>query len=171
MKALAQIGGYNSIPFSITEDAALVSQMRKACKQNKISAACTKGSVITTAPEDTWKSFFNQALRWHNGGIFSPEIVTRINYNFLMIIISIGIIAIPFIPLVDFLWVIPVSVFLGMIINTLMLLFLYHKDMPKFGFASPFLYSFFIVFAPFFFTILTIMGYLKIKVKWKDHAF
>jgi len=86
---LDAVGGYENIPPSPTEDAALISKIR-SCSKYKIRAALGKDVHVITLGENTWKTLINQTLRWNNGGLFSPDKVTRINYNFLMITIGMG---------------------------------------------------------------------------------
>ena len=159
---LDAVGGYENIPPSPTEDAALISKIR-ACTKYKIRTALGRDVHVITLGENSWKTLINQTLRWNNGGIFSPDSVTRFNYNFLMITIGMGVISTLLLPLFPSLWPLPAGVVISMIFNTIANLSLFHLSLPtaKFGYALT------LFFTPVYFTLLTIMGYLGIKPKWK----
>jgi cellulose synthase/poly-beta-1,6-N-acetylglucosamine synthase-like glycosyltransferase len=161
-KSLEAIGGYASVPSSPTEDAALVAKIR-ACSDYKIRAAVGADLHVLTMGESGWKALITQTLRWNNGGLFSPDISTRLNFGFLMITISMGILAIPVLPFVPSLWPLSLAVIVSMTANTIATLILFGASLPKKGAA----YIIQCVFTPMYFTFLTILGLCGIKPKWK----
>jgi cellulose synthase/poly-beta-1,6-N-acetylglucosamine synthase-like glycosyltransferase len=168
-KALDSVGGYDSIPPSPTEDAALISQIRRGGKF-RIRAVSLPDAVVETESEKTWRTFINQTLRWNNGGLFSPEALTRFNYNLLMIIISVGILAIPVLPFFHALWSLSAAVLISMIINNSTLFALFRTKLPQGGFLIKTAYILFLVFTPAYFTLLTILGYARVKTTWKNET-
>jgi cellulose synthase/poly-beta-1,6-N-acetylglucosamine synthase-like glycosyltransferase len=162
-KTLDFIGGYEGIPPSSTEDAALISQIRAKSKY-QVRSACGADVFVMTRGEKSWGNLVNQTLRWNNGGLFSPEISTRLNFRFLMITISMGMLAIPLLPFIHSLWPLPGAVFLAMTMNTLVTLNIFSTAIPKAGPA----WILHTVFTPLYFTFLTILGFLGIKPSWKD---
>jgi cellulose synthase/poly-beta-1,6-N-acetylglucosamine synthase-like glycosyltransferase len=163
--ALDSIGGYDAVPPSPTEDAALISLIRSRGKYH-VRAIALPDAAIETGAETTWRSFISQTLRWNNGGLFSPELMTRFNYNLLMLVISTGILAIPLLPFFPCLWPMPAGVFIVMIENTIGAFGLFRTKLPKGG---PLNLGYFLtlLFTPVYFTLMTIMGYCGIKIKWK----
>ncbi|MDR0464029.1 MAG: glycosyltransferase [Treponema sp.] len=161
-KALDAAGGYDAIPPSPTEDAALISIIRG--KYN-VRAITSGEAAVETEPEKTWRSFINQTLRWNNGGLFSPEALTRFNFNLLAVIIGTGILAIPLLPFIPGLWPLSAGVFINMIINTIAAFALFRKNLSHNGSPGYFLC---LLFMPFYFTMINIMGYLRIKTTWKE---
>jgi cellulose synthase/poly-beta-1,6-N-acetylglucosamine synthase-like glycosyltransferase len=161
-EALDAIGGYDKVPPSPTEDAALISQIR-ACTTYRVHAASGADVLIMTKGERSWKDLVNQTLRWNNGGLFSPILSTRLNFAFLMITISMGIIAIPFLPFVPSLWPIPAAVSFSMAMNTLATLAVFRGALPR---SLPG-YIVQVVFTPAYFTFLTILGFCGVKSDWK----
>jgi cellulose synthase/poly-beta-1,6-N-acetylglucosamine synthase-like glycosyltransferase len=161
-ESLEKIGGYEAVPFSPTEDAALISLLRSrsACR---IRAATGSDVFVMTKPEARWGSFVNQTLRWNNGGLFSPDRMTRLNFNFLMIMISAGILAIPLLPFLPGLWPLPLGVLAAMIMNTIVALGAFGAGLPRAGAA----YLVQLLFTPVYFTFLTILGYCRIRITWK----
>jgi cellulose synthase/poly-beta-1,6-N-acetylglucosamine synthase-like glycosyltransferase len=161
--ALDAIGGYDAVPPSPTEDAALISRIR-AASPYRVRSACGGDVHVVTGSEKSWRDMINQTLRWNNGGLFSPDPITRFSFGFLMITISMGIIAIPLVPFIPSLWPLPAAVLLAMTMNTAATLGLFGAVLPSGGPA----YCIQTVFTPMYFTFLTILGFCGIKVKWKD---
>jgi cellulose synthase/poly-beta-1,6-N-acetylglucosamine synthase-like glycosyltransferase len=156
------IGGYDKVPPSPTEDAALISIIRSG-SDYKIRAALGADVHVITQNENTWKDLINQTLRWNNGGLYSPDKTTRLNYNFLMITIAIGILTLPIVPFVPSIWPLPAGVLTSMIFNTIANLGLFGVSLPKRKYA----YVIMLFFTPMFFSFLTILGFLGIRPEWK----
>ncbi|GHU86899.1 hypothetical protein FACS189476_01220 [Spirochaetia bacterium] len=159
---LEAAGGYGAVPPSPTEDAALISRIR-AVTRYQVRAAVGQGTHVKTGAEKSWKSFINQTLRWNNGGLFSPETITRINYNLLMIVISTGILAIPLLPFFPGLWPMPLGVFIVMLENTIGSLCIAKSSLPR----PRFCWIPELLFTPAYFTLMTLMGYVGIRTDWK----
>jgi cellulose synthase/poly-beta-1,6-N-acetylglucosamine synthase-like glycosyltransferase len=159
------IGGYGSVPASPTEDAALVARIRSFSKF-QVRSAVGQDTHVFTRPERTWASFVNQTLRWNNGGLFSPDPMTRLGFTCLMVSISMGIIAIPLLPLFPGLWPLPTAVVFSMIMNTLAVLSLGRASLPR----GVFRYILQLFFTPAWMTMLTILGFLGIKTDWKGNS-
>ncbi|MDR1107647.1 MAG: glycosyltransferase [Spirochaetaceae bacterium] len=160
--ALGAIGGYGSIPPSPTEDAALISRIRSHSAY-AVHSACGSGVAVMTQGESTWKALINQTLRWNNGGLFSPDKTTRLNFGFLMITISLGILAIPLCPFIPSLWPLPGAVLFSMTLNTAATLSLFRASLPPKGAA----YIVQLVFTPLYFTFLTVLSFSGVKPDWK----
>jgi cellulose synthase/poly-beta-1,6-N-acetylglucosamine synthase-like glycosyltransferase len=161
-KCLDALGGYEKVPSSPTEDAALVARIR-ACSDYKVRAAVGADVHVFTRGERSWKALINQTLRWNNGGLFSPDLSTRLNFGFLMVIISMGILAIPALPFFPRLWPLPAAVMLSMIFNTIATMRLFGISLPRKGAA----YILQLIFTPMYFTFLTILGFCGVKSDWK----
>ena len=161
---LAAVGGYEKVPPSPTEDAALISKIR-SCTGYKIRAAIGEDVHVITRGEKNWKDLINQTLRWNNGGLFSPDLATRLNYNFLMITIGMGILAFPLLPFFPYIWPLPAGILTSMTLNTIANLGLFGVSLPRRRFCIG--YALTLLFTPVYFTAMTILGYLGIKSKWK----
>ena len=163
--ALDAVGGYNAVPPSPTEDAALISLIRSHGKY-RIRAAAMPDAAVETCTEETWRSFAGQTLRWNNGGLFSPEPVTRFSYNLLMLLIAAGAIAFPLWPFFPWIWPLPVACLIVMIENTIAAFAFFRKKLPKGGFLN-LGYLCTLLFAQPYFTLMTLMGYCGVKASWK----
>jgi cellulose synthase/poly-beta-1,6-N-acetylglucosamine synthase-like glycosyltransferase len=160
--ALYAIGGYGAIPPSPTEDAALISRIRSHSNY-AVHSACGRDVPVMTQGESSWKDLVNQTLRWNIGGLFSPDKSTRLNFGFLMVTISMGMLAIPLIPFIPSLWPLPGAVFFAMTLNTIATLALFGPSLPKKGAA----YGLQLIFTPMYFTFLTILSFFGVKINWK----
>jgi len=158
------VGGYNQIPPSPTEDAALVSMIRSR-SDYRIRAALGADVHVITQGEATWKDLINQTLRWNNGGLFSPDSTTRFNYNFLMITITMGVLAFPLLPFFPSIWLLPAGPVTVMIFNTIANLGLFGVSLPRRNFS--FGYALTLLFTPVYFALMTILGFLGVKPNWK----
>ena len=163
--ALDAIGGYDAVPPSPTEDAALISRIRSHSKYH-VRAIVLPDAAIKTAAEKTWGNFIGQTLRWNNGGLFSPEHLTRCNYNLLMLMTSTSILALLLLPFFPSLWPMLTGVFVVMVTNTIALFVLFRKKLPLGG-PLNFGYVLSLLFTPVYFTLMTIMGYCRVKARWK----
>jgi cellulose synthase/poly-beta-1,6-N-acetylglucosamine synthase-like glycosyltransferase len=163
--ALEAVGGYGAVPPSPTEDAALISRIRSH-SDYAIRALCDGDTPVMTRGEGSWRNLLGQTLRWNNGGLFSPDGATRFNFGFLMITISMGILALPLLPLIPSLWPLPAAVFLAMTLNTAATLALFGASLPRKGPG----YILAAVFTPIYFTFLTILGFCGLRVRWKGEA-
>ena len=166
-KALEAVGGYDAIPPSPTEDAALISQIRRM-GEYRVRAIAHPDAAVETGAEKSWRAFMNQTLRWSNGGLFSPEALTRFNYNLLLLLISAGILAIPLLPFFPGLWTMPAAIFIGMIENTIAAFGLFRAKLPKGGLLTKLGYFLILLFTPVYSTLMTLMGYARIKTTWKS---
>ncbi|MDR2633726.1 MAG: glycosyltransferase [Treponema sp.] len=163
-EALRSIGGYTTVPVSPTEDAALIARLRY-CSAYQIRSAFGKEVFVMTGVEHSWEDFTNQALRWNNGGLFSPDPATRFNFRVLMITISMGILSLFILPIIPSLWPLSGAVLLAMTMNTLATLKLFGSALP----SKKAICLVQVVFTPVYFTLLTILGFCRFKVTWKGN--
>ena len=161
---LDAVGGYDKVPPSPTEDAALVSLIRSSTKF-KVRAALGSDVHVITQGEDSWRALIKQTLRWNNGGLFSPDLTTRLNYNFLMITITMGVLALPLVPFFPLIWLLPLGPVTVMIFNTIANFAFLGASLP--GQRFSFGYALTLLFMPVYMALMTIMGFLGIKPEWK----
>jgi len=166
-EALDNSGGYDSIPPTLTEDAALISHLSRKGGY-KIRAIVLPDAIVKTKPEETWRDFFNQFLRWNNGGLFSPDKSIRLNYNILMICLSTGVLAVFLLPFISGLWLLPAAVFIAMMLNSLVIIGFFHKTLSHDKPYKIHNYLIFLFLTPVFLTVLNLIGYIGFKPKWKN---
>jgi cellulose synthase/poly-beta-1,6-N-acetylglucosamine synthase-like glycosyltransferase len=74
-KAYEETGGFEKLPFSVTEDFLLLNSIHKLNKYEVIYPL-TKDSLVISKPASTFRELFNQKKRWAVGGIDTPPIGT-----------------------------------------------------------------------------------------------
>ncbi len=72
-KAYLETGGFEALPFSVTEDFLLLNSIHKLNKYEVIYPL-TKDSLVISKPASTFKELYNQKKRWAVGGIDTPPI-------------------------------------------------------------------------------------------------
>jgi cellulose synthase/poly-beta-1,6-N-acetylglucosamine synthase-like glycosyltransferase len=169
--ALDEAGGYAAVPPSPTEDAALISLIRSAASY-QVRSACGRETHVFTTAESSWKTLINQTLRWNNGGLFSPELLTRINYTVLMLTISTAALAFLLLPFFPKLWPMPLAQLIVMLENTAGALFIarggIEKNTGPGSSLPPFFWIRELLFMPFYMTLMTLMGFCGVKTTWKN---
>jgi cellulose synthase/poly-beta-1,6-N-acetylglucosamine synthase-like glycosyltransferase len=173
--ALEEAGGYGAVPPSPTEDAALISLIRSSTAY-QVRSALGRETHVFTGLENSWGALINQTLRWNNGGLFSPEFLTRINYTVLMLTIAASVLAFFLLPLFPKLWPMPLAQLIVMAENTAGALFIAGggtkargkgKDSKRFS-LPPFFWVREFLFMPLYMTLMTALGFLGVKTTWKN---
>lgn len=160
--AVDAIGGYGAVPFSLTEDAALIAEIRKRTSF-RVRAVFDADSRVMTASESSWKDLIRQGLRWNNGGLYSPDATTRVGFAALMFSIAFGVITLPLAPFFPVVGLAGGAVYLSMVLNTASTFLLARGTLgssPLAGFRN-------LLLTPAYFAFLTILGVLRVRVIWK----
>jgi cellulose synthase/poly-beta-1,6-N-acetylglucosamine synthase-like glycosyltransferase len=161
-KALDEAGGYASIPPSITEDAAMISLIRKNTRYT-VHAVYDAATHVHTRCEPTWGKLINQTLRWHHGGLFSPDTVTALSFGTLALFYVLCALCLPLALIHPPLLIIPATVFIENIILNLPAKIYAGKSLPL-RLPQFILHAFLI---EYFFTLLTILSFTAKRPEWK----
>ncbi|MFQ3547791.1 MAG: glycosyltransferase, partial [Termitinemataceae bacterium] len=161
--ALEAAGGYTAVPRSVTEDAALISWIHKKTPY-RIHAAVGSDVAVMTEAESSWFAFIVQTIRWTKGGLFSPDIRTKVSFTFLMIVITLGILSLLLLPIVSSLWPLFGAVLVSMVINHSMVVILAKQECQKFTIIDILIQ---LLCMPALNAFLTILCLLRIPVYWK----
>ena len=70
-KAYDEVGGYEKLPFSVTEDFSLLNAINKL-KKYRLIFPLDKEALITSMPCKSFKSLYRQKKRWSVGGLGVP---------------------------------------------------------------------------------------------------
>lgn len=122
-KAYESVGGYENIPFSITEDYALFKAIRD--KGFSTSQLFNSESIVYSAPVDNFKTLMNQRKRWLVGGLELP-----VKYKALIFLFGFWYFAVPYLAFNQFF----ILLFSFLIIKTNIQLFQFlflHKQLNK----------------------------------------
>jgi cellulose synthase/poly-beta-1,6-N-acetylglucosamine synthase-like glycosyltransferase len=88
-RAMAGTGGFATLGFSVTEDALLLDAVARAGGW-KVAVCSSEAAAALTRAQPCWKEYVDQHTRWNAGGLFSPDIVTRLSYVFIVLIYLVG---------------------------------------------------------------------------------
>jgi cellulose synthase/poly-beta-1,6-N-acetylglucosamine synthase-like glycosyltransferase len=161
-KALEEAGGYASVPQSVTEDAAMLSLIRKKTRY-QVHAAYDAATHVSTRCETSWGRLITQTLRWHHGGLFSSDLVTTLSFGTLALLyflcalcFPLAIIHLPFL-------IVPAVVFLEIVLGNLPVKIYAGKSLPL---KLP-QYIFHSFFMGYFFSLLTVLSFTAKKPEWK----
>ncbi len=111
--ALREVGGFKSLGFSTTEDAALIAAIRTRTNW-KVCALFDRATLVVTEPQPSLAEVAAQEVRWHVGGLFSDDPSTRFSYGYLMLYLTASVAAVPFIPLYPLLGLLTATSFVTM---------------------------------------------------------
>ncbi len=117
--ALREVGGFESLGFSTTEDAALIAAIRMRTRW-RVCALFDRSTLVVTEPLASLAEVAAQEVRWHVGGLFSDDLSTRISYGYLMLYLTASVAAAPFIPLYPLLALLTATSFVTMGIMALL---------------------------------------------------
>jgi cellulose synthase/poly-beta-1,6-N-acetylglucosamine synthase-like glycosyltransferase len=82
-KAYKETGGFENLPFSVTEDFLLLNSIHKL-KKYEVVYPLDINSLIVSKPASSFRELFNQKKRWAVGGIDTPPIgIGLIFWSFL----------------------------------------------------------------------------------------
>jgi len=164
-KALDAIGGYGTVDYSVTEDAALITAINK--RTGYCIRALTSSAVTVQAhPQKSWKNLVRQELRWSSGAFFSPYPETRGGYSAVMLYLAGGVFALPFIPFVPVLSWISISTFCSMFSVAFsggLLLRLKPREYWLYVIQS-------ILFSGIMYLYVDALALFRAKITWKGHT-
>ena len=160
-KAYVETGGFENLPFSVTEDFLLLNSIHKL-KKYEVIYPLNKDSVVISKPAESIKELFYQKKRWAVGGIDAPLLgISLMLWAFLT---NIFILLTPFFfsaawlylvifkIAIDFFVLLPVHQRLGL-----------QKNL-KYFLVFEIYYLIYVVVLPF-------VVLLSKKVKWKDRVY
>lgn len=161
-KAYFEVGGYQNLPFSVTEDFNLIYAIYKL-KKYKIILPLNPESLVTSAPVKDYKTLIKQKKRWGVGGLDVPAR----GYTIFVLgyLSNLGVLATLFF-FNSFSWI---SIVLFKIFTDLMMVYLINK---RLGIKSKVKY--FPVFQLYYLIYVFILPFLVFfnkKVQWKGREY
>ena len=160
-EAIDQVGGFPGLGYTLTEDAALASAVAK--KGWKVRVSTWTGTMIRTRPQETWRDFLNQHLRWNSGGFYHQDFSSRLGYRYITVFLILSVLAVPLCPLWPALAIMPVASFLSVGLLGLLAGLLYRPD------KSAYLLRLvpYTLFFMLFYSYVTVLSILRVPPEWK----
>jgi len=160
-KAYDETGGFENLPFSVTEDFLLLNSIQKL-KKYKIVYPVNRNSLIFSNPVSSVSELLNQKKRWAVGGIETPPLgVGLMLWSFLT---NLSILLSPFFFSTTWLYLL-----IFKIATDLFVLIPIHQ---KLGLQKNLKY--FLMFEIYYILYVVILPFLVLfnrKVKWKDRVY
>lgn len=160
--AYNEVGGYRNLPFSVTEDYALVQKIHQKTKL-RVRYLLNSETLVQSKPCNSWKELFRQKQRWGVGGldmVFRGFLLMSIPFA-LHLLILVGCFLVSF-PLLA----------AAMIVKAFADLYLLWK--PIRTFKKQFLLKHFLPFELYFSLYELLIPFIALfskKVVWKERAF
>lgn len=160
-QAYLDVGGYQALPFSVTEDSLLLLAMNRL-KKYKIIYPLDKNSLVNSEPCKSFKDLYRQKKRWAVGGIDVPLYGYSVMASAFVVNLAILLTPLFFSPVwlylavfklaIDFFVLYPVHKVLGLTKNL------------KYFFIFELYYTFYVLALPFILLI-------NRKVVWKERKY
>ena len=158
---LAAVGGFRSLGYTITEDAALIGAASRAGW--KVRAATLPETLVTTEPQPDWRAFINQHVRWNGGAFYSNDPAAAWGYRYVTLFLILSVAAAPFALLVPWLVVWPLTSLLSIGTLAALAAALYHPRRRR-ALARVVPYTLFFMGFYAYITVLAIAG---VRAEWK----
>lgn len=158
---LARIGGFRSLGYTLTEDAALIGAASR-CGW-RVRPATLPATQVTTEPQPSWRRFINQHVRWNGGAFFSGDRAAAWGYRYVTLFLIASVAAAPATLLAPWLAALPLTSLLS--IGTLATLeaVLYRRRRGR-ALARVVPYTLFFMVFYAYITVLAIAG---VRTEWK----
>jgi cellulose synthase/poly-beta-1,6-N-acetylglucosamine synthase-like glycosyltransferase len=155
-----EVGGYQGVGFSVTEDFALLMAIAYGTKW-KVRYAAEASTLVWSKPCPNLRELYRQKKRWGTGGLDSPIIgFTVMSVGFIM---NIAVLFLPFLGLPAWAWLIGLA---GKFIGDAFLL-----SWPLSRFSRLDLFKYFLHFELYYIIYVTALPFVVLlggKVVWKD---
>ena len=158
---LAEIGGFRSLGYTITEDAALIGAASRAGW--KVRASTLAETLVTTEPQPDWRAFINQHVRWNGGAFYSNDPAAAWGYRYVTLFLILSVAAVPFALLVPWLLVWPLTSLVSIGTLAAVAAALYHPRRRR-ALARVVPYTLFFMGFYAYITVLAIAG---VRAEWK----
>jgi len=159
--AYLEVGGYENIPFSVTEDFQLLMAINKI-KKKKIIYPADPGGLVTSEPCPNLKTLFFQKRRWAVGGLKSTlDNLLIISTGFWVTLLSLFI---PFFYSASVMYLLCLKIFTDLF----MVYFIYKKLNLKFNIFN---FVAFQIYLTVYFIITSLSILVSKKVIWKGRKF
>lgn len=160
--ALAAVGGFGALRYSVTEDAELIAEVRDlGCW--KIMALIHGLETIHPEPQLRWRDMVSQSVRWNTGGLFAPDRATRYSYRTVMLFLFVSVILLPFGCILPGLMFTTAGSFLSMVLLAVMAGAFSGRPLRYWAMLLPN-----VIVSMFYYTYVTFITLFGTGVVWKD---
>jgi cellulose synthase/poly-beta-1,6-N-acetylglucosamine synthase-like glycosyltransferase len=159
--AIDQIGGFRSLGYTLTEDAALATAVAK--RGWKVRVSTRTDTMIETRAQGRWRELIHQHLRWNGGAFYHEDFTTRFAYRFITLYLIASVVAVPVAFVLPFLFVLPVASLISVGLMALIVGIFYRPDKSWYLLRLVPYTCFFLVFYSF----VTLLSIFRVPPSWK----
>lgn len=156
-----QIGGFRSLGYTLTEDAALATAAAKSGW--KVVVSTRTDTMIQTVAQGRWRDLIDQHLRWNGGAFYHEDFATRFAYRYITLYLIASVLAVPVAVFLPFLFVLPVASFVSVGSMAFIAGILYRPDKSWYLLRLVPYTCFFLVFYSF----VTLLSIFRVPPRWK----
>ena len=98
--ALADVGGFSGLRYSVTEDAELIAEVRDL-QRFRVMPIIAAEAIVAPEPQTHLSELVTQSIRWNTGGLYAPDRAARYSYRVVMLFLLgsvIGLLLSPIFP-------------------------------------------------------------------------
>jgi hypothetical protein len=128
-----------------------------------VAVSTRRDTTITTFPQDHWRDFIAQHLRWNGGGFYHPQLASRFPYRFITLFLIASVLAVPLAFLWPPLFVLPAASFCSVGLMGLLAGLLYRGDRTRYLLRLVPYTCFFLVF----YSYVTALSIFRTPPLWK----
>jgi len=154
-------GGYDGLPFSVTEDGVMVSAAGKSKYFNVRSIVSLNSSVITQAKKSLHE-YIQQSVRWTEGAVYGPDFKSKFYYIFMLTALTSVNFAIPLSFIIPFLWVVPITGYGYLFLSSIAAGYFMKAGKKYWVYLLPSIFLFFILYQLSF-----LISAFRPKITWK----
>jgi cellulose synthase/poly-beta-1,6-N-acetylglucosamine synthase-like glycosyltransferase len=156
-----QIGGFHSLGYTLTEDAALATAAAKSGWKVRVSSR--SDTMIETVAQERWRDLINQHLRWNGGAFYHEDFTTRFAYRFITLYLIASVIAVPAAVFLPFLFILPAASLISVGLMALTAGIFYRRDKSWYLVRLVPYTCFFMAF----YSYVTLLSIFQVPPKWK----
>jgi cellulose synthase/poly-beta-1,6-N-acetylglucosamine synthase-like glycosyltransferase len=93
-ETLSAVGGFENLRYSVTEDAELISSVRRS-GLGTVHATIDPECSVAPMPHPALGKLVGQSIRWNTGGLFAPDPSTRLAYGTVMLFLFLSVLILP----------------------------------------------------------------------------
>ena len=93
-EAVAAVGGFAGLGYTVTEDAALISSIAGNTPFRVVASSVHEMEISSTSV-DSWRGFLNQHVRWNTGAFYSRDLFSSLTYRFVVLYLVASLLVLP----------------------------------------------------------------------------
>jgi cellulose synthase/poly-beta-1,6-N-acetylglucosamine synthase-like glycosyltransferase len=160
-QVIDKIGGFRSLGYTLTEDAALATAAAKSGWKVRVSTRTD--TMIQTVAQKHWRDLIHQHLRWNGGAFYHEDFATRFAYRYITLYLITSVLAVPAAFFLPLLFVLPAASFVSVGLIALVAGILYRPDKSWYLLRVVPYTCFFLVFYAF----ATLLSIFQVPPRWK----